>query len=298
MIFRFGCIFAFLVLTSGILGVKAQTSLTNKAVFDFQVNDVFHFEEIHSRTALTYNLKVKVLEKEIIPSDSSVIYKVKRTKVDSSFYRSNGDSIVLSKSVKTLKKTYPYNDSPVVNFDSLRNIERLKSLDTSEDTIYFGESAIGYQADLWVGSNYFKTHINKWAENLGLVYQSLEGSGARSTTKGKRLVYYNPANGSAMGKPLNFNLNSNQTKTLPDHKSEIFQVFPNPASDYFRMIFTTNTSDDKHLTLLNMGGEKVLSKKSCAKHFRINTTSLADGIYYLRVRYNGNIYEQKLSIKH
>jgi len=84
---------------------------------------------------------------------------------------------------------------------------------------------------------------------------------------------------------------------FPDLTKEIpFRLAPNPASDRVRIIFDSDQIlfAEKQISLINNMGQEVFRERSSNKRLDIDLTSLAGGIYYVRVRSEGQQWLSKL----
>lgn len=75
-----------------------------------------------------------------------------------------------------------------------------------------------------------------------------------------------------------------------------FRLAPNPASDRVRIIFDSDQIlfTEKQISLINNMGQEVLRVSTSNKRWDIDLTSLAGGIYYVRVRSEGQQWLSKL----
>ncbi|MCY7409900.1 MAG: serine hydrolase [Chitinophagales bacterium] len=87
--------------------------------------------------------------------------------------------------------------------------------------------------------------------------------------------------------------------TLPNNT---LSLYPNPASDYFMMEFSTNENEDLLIVMKNNLGQSVYfsSEKNAAKDFKkeILIPQLNDGIYFLEVKTAHKVITRKIVIAH
>jgi OOP family OmpA-OmpF porin len=78
-----------------------------------------------------------------------------------------------------------------------------------------------------------------------------------------------------------------------DVNPNTFWIYPNPASDFLNIVFKDNEAHS--VVIYNTTGQVVLNK-TFTKNSIINTTSLSQGIYYIRTNNNHNTISKKLII--
>lgn len=80
----------------------------------------------------------------------------------------------------------------------------------------------------------------------------------------------------------------------------IYNNYPNPASEYTNINFTTPTAGKVNLTVVDALGRLVhqqnITSKSGLNTIPVNTTSLRNGIYMYTVEYNGKSITRKLVV--
>jgi hypothetical protein len=78
---------------------------------------------------------------------------------------------------------------------------------------------------------------------------------------------------------------------------DFFEVFPNPFTDHLQVIFSGKTSELQSWELMKSNGEVVQSytyNSDAPGNFRINTTGISAGIYFLKVKSKNLITVEKL----
>ena len=92
-------------------------------------------------------------------------------------------------------------------------------------------------------------------------------------------------------------LNVGQVFTLSVNQNEAleFSVFPNPASNGFVNINTTNTSAKTSVSVFNVLGKEVIN--TILKSDRLDVSNLNAGVYILKLNQNGASTTKKLVIK-
>ncbi|CAN5479854.1 hypothetical protein BH11BAC3_BH11BAC3_08900 [soil metagenome] len=77
-----------------------------------------------------------------------------------------------------------------------------------------------------------------------------------------------------------------------------FVIFPNPANSILQISAPYNTSGKTTIELFDATGRKLISKQMINGTEEINTTSLPDGSYVLKLTHNDNVHTQKLLVVH
>ncbi len=82
----------------------------------------------------------------------------------------------------------------------------------------------------------------------------------------------------------------------PEILNQVLKVFPNPAEYYFQVILQKQVSEKALLQLFNMEGKLILDK-TFDKTTKINTATLPQGTYIIKVMDGNNKFTQKLIIQ-
>ncbi len=78
---------------------------------------------------------------------------------------------------------------------------------------------------------------------------------------------------------------------------EVVSIYPNPASNEVNIVMKENNSNTI-FELFNSIGERIELSSDSIDNYRINTSDLANGVYFLRIQNAGNSYFKKLIINH
>lgn len=84
------------------------------------------------------------------------------------------------------------------------------------------------------------------------------------------------------------------TTVAEREKADHFEIFPNPASDYFKLLFTENKGESI-LTVFTKEGKIVYNEK-INNRARINTDFWESGIYVVRLQTEEGIFSKKIVI--
>jgi hypothetical protein len=77
-----------------------------------------------------------------------------------------------------------------------------------------------------------------------------------------------------------------------------FIIYPNPAKDYLQVSLTGTLNGKYRMEMFDVTGRRLLSKESYNNTEEINTSSLQDGTYLLKLSYNGDAKTQKILVVH
>jgi hypothetical protein len=80
-----------------------------------------------------------------------------------------------------------------------------------------------------------------------------------------------------------------------DSQNGLFEIFPNPVSDFLIIKTLTNDSSPYHVRVIDLSGKIVWQATNITSDLHsINTESLNAGIYLIQVQHHGGIQSQKL----
>src|SRR5690606_5462758 len=71
-------------------------------------------------------------------------------------------------------------------------------------------------------------------------------------------------------------------------------LYPNPAKDF--VTITNLPHGETQIKVFDLSGKEVFSKHINSETTIINTTNFANGVYLLRINYNGNVAHKKLVV--
>ena len=75
-------------------------------------------------------------------------------------------------------------------------------------------------------------------------------------------------------------------------------IFPNPANEYISISGSDNGTGKTQIYLYDAVGKKLASATMSGTTHQINTTTLPNGTYLLKIVNNGNVTTQKVLIMH
>lgn len=82
-------------------------------------------------------------------------------------------------------------------------------------------------------------------------------------------------------------------------KSEFFEIFPNPATDFFYVSFKTDIDKEKIVSMYNNLGQLVWQKEDFgSSKLRIPTLDFISGLYVLEIQMGERKWRQKVALKH
>lgn len=85
-----------------------------------------------------------------------------------------------------------------------------------------------------------------------------------------------------------------RTKT----NDQSFVIYPNPARDYLQVSLAGALNGKYRMELFDVTGRRLLSRETGNNTEEINTSSLQDGTYLLKLAYNGDVRTQKILVVH
>lgn len=104
------------------------------------------------------------------------------------------------------------------------------------------------------------------------------------------------ANNATANTPFPIGTYSNSTASVRNNTIDGFAIYPNPVTNN-KLTITSNSAEVKNISIFNVLGKNVLTTSVFGNNAEINTTSLASGIYIIKVQEGVNIATSKLVIK-
>lgn len=80
-------------------------------------------------------------------------------------------------------------------------------------------------------------------------------------------------------------------------KQDGFTIYPNPASDKFRVRLGTLTNQIDRIEIINLQGQVVMFQENISHDTDLSISNLSSGSYFVRANYNGIIETKKLLVK-
>jgi sugar lactone lactonase YvrE len=174
------------------------------------------------------------------------------------------------------------NDSLLYVMDSYNNLIRAVNLNTTEVTTIAGSTS--------TSTNHFADNVN------GLLAKFYHPVSAVLSSSSDKLF---------ISDQENFRIRRMNTDlSFPTALSEYnipasLTIYPNPAKDYTYILVPKNLNSEIQLDILNVSGSIVTSKNINVHELqtvRIPIHNLANGIYYIRLKINREIYYSKLIV--
>ncbi len=129
------------------------------------------------------------------------------------------------------------------------------------------------------------------------------GLAVGSTFKNKASIYFDynaPVVTNSTMNTLGSTLASLGTSTVPENGINAFTVYPNPASQTFSAIITSDAAGSAELNVLDITGKTIISKtlelQSGNQSIATDVTNLTPGMYFVSLIHNGQTQTQKLVI--
>ncbi len=255
-------------------GAYCQEIPTIRTVFDFEINDVFHFRREYS--PMNAN-RIKIMDK---------------------YYSSNKDTLFYVRFIDSYFSEVIFNgDPPEVHY----------FFETNTDTIFFTslDSSVAYYfrnvSFHWYTSFNQTTNANLCdIEGTALRYDDIYNSYIEIFSPKLGSVYmYDFRQGKEIfgGHKLFYFKNSEQECGTPDHTAqsiqnkyrlENFDIYPNPTEDFITIkmheIFSKST-----ITITDIKGNIVLTHVFCGDFEKIDIRGLDKGIYYVKIISNERV---------
>lgn len=116
------------------------------------------------------------------------------------------------------------------------------------------------------------------------------------TTSGKLLTvgYKNDEEASQFGYDFymaQFLLNN--TLSVEDFQKDSVSIYPNPVTDRVQLDFTTAVANTQ-IALFDTLGKEIMTFQTDQKNTQLNMENLSQGIYYLKVTQNNNVFTKKI----
>jgi hypothetical protein len=82
--------------------------------------------------------------------------------------------------------------------------------------------------------------------------------------------------------------------------AEVFEISPNPASDYVDILSVGDMSEKVTLQLIGLNGQQLLTKKfnglRAGESIRLPLNQVNSGLYFLQIRTEKGVWVRKLEI--
>ena len=270
----------YILLSLVVYTAYSQNTITIGEVFDFNVNDEFHYDLIDNTMPHAY--RVKIIDRQYSQNFDTVTYIREWSKyftflyADSLFYTFSEyqDTVYYTMLDSTIEHYLVYEE----NFNPEDTTLYLKStvdLYSCSDKSYdFTWCYIDAPDD--TNCNYWTSQIVKYVKGLGRVYHQKWPANVYNEWSRYRLFYYNKGD-STCGIP---DITGIGQEIIQSHDNDIF-VFPNPVSN-FLSISNLSCSADLDICIYNLSGESILEKKF-SYPYKIDLSKLNPGMYILSI---------------
>jgi hypothetical protein len=292
-------IFAILTFLIVNIHIQAQRILTVREVFDFDVNDEFHYHDVADEF---YDFfpnaeRIKILDKYYSSNQDTLFYKYQNRSYYSEQVNEPEPHIEQFFSVDTLLVSYTNLDSAIFLmqerfiYDSLvKNSYQGWSYDTIITTSSYPDLC-----DILInGFEYFDSDFEPnvyfyyYGEGIGLTRYVLAVSpSGPNFAIDNRLYYYKKGN---------------ETCGTPDLltseriiKNDLAKIYPNPSSDYVYLDIQDSRLLNSRLKVYNSMGRLVLDTKSGLD--KIDISGFQSGTYYLHLQLDDNLIIRQI-LKH
>ncbi|WP_127846728.1 T9SS-dependent M36 family metallopeptidase [Psychroflexus aestuariivivens] len=79
-------------------------------------------------------------------------------------------------------------------------------------------------------------------------------------------------------------------------ETEKFEIYPNPANNYFEIQFGNTNLKDTSVEIYDMNG-RLVSTKNADQNQQVNVSTLSNGVYVVKIEANDKLFTKKLIIK-
>jgi hypothetical protein len=277
----------------------SQDVLTIREVFDFNINDEFHFidnEGIRPPNAE----RIKVIEKYTSVNNDTIFYKLYYDTY-SSVYHEKIDDLVYHFGTSNKDVYYTNLDSSVYCYYDFLNYNKLLEQQMSDSSFIFDYDSIQYlneelcdaQVDgVWarIGEfepNYFHAEFCK---GLGIIFDEYVelSSGSSLPLYSKKLFYYKKGNLSC-GVPDS----TTNTGLHGQYVVDEIGIYPNPTSERITIISSDNPKS-KLVTLSNISGQILIRSRMSDNFLTMDLSTLKPGIYFLSVSMDTKLITRKI----
>jgi len=262
---------ALLIIIVGLFPItsKSQDILTNAEVYDFNVGDIFHTEQIMDGGGFGERivLNIEILDK-YYSDDYEILSYIRE--FEKSHFISDPPEWIYSYYIDTLI---------IGNLDSLvydGNIDIVYS----HPYLFNGRTICENE---W--NNEFNWGYIRWVEGCGNTGSYIENIEPTFASNLIQLVYYKKGE-EEWGLPMI--VSSEEI----DAGTSAISIFPNPAKDYIKII--ADEPEDMIIRLVTLNGKEVLNAKLNPKNGTIDISRLSPGIYILSFNLNDRVFNKRI----
>lgn len=263
------------------LSLSGQELMTIGEVFDFEVNDEFHY---------TSNLTGE-------PPNAD------RITIIDKYYSTNGDTLNIVESHDSYWTTINY-EPPYLTYHFWTDTVTVQYFDL-DSSIYYYDSGFQNDTNIYISEYYCDSLINKceyyvggsfepdfyrnsYGRGLGRVEAYMEYGGVADPAVNTNLFYYKK-NGVECGIPDTTMVGIRNN----NERSAKFEVYPNPVKSKV-FINAHNSIENFELFLFNSSGIQIYNKAFFGDKHEINMKNLERGIYFLEILNEGEMKTFKI----
>lgn len=257
--------------------MQAQSVLTIGEVFDFNVNDEFHYEKNVFHNGPPSGRVVKITDKTYSVNNDTITYEWEELRFTTTYAQPNTQNYIWNLTPKVTKTTSYYNlSSPITGYNS----------GFAQDTIQFRTDLSGTLINFFsycVGTFEPDCFWGFYGEGVGIIdYGDVIPSNQYIT--GERLTFYKKAS-KEWGIRWDFPTGVNDLTS-----DRFIQIFPNP----FKNSLTISSSKPTQINIYNLVSELVFSLELIIGETNVDLSRLANGVYIVNSVVEGNNYKQVL----
>ncbi|UXX78999.1 thiol protease/hemagglutinin PrtT [Reichenbachiella carrageenanivorans] len=82
-----------------------------------------------------------------------------------------------------------------------------------------------------------------------------------------------------------------------DQNQDVFTIYPNPASDRFKVRLGTGSDKIDRMEIINLQGQVIMHNENVSNETELPISNLSSGTYFVRANYNGITETKKLLVK-
>ncbi len=270
----------------------AQEVLTIRKVFDFEINDEFHYEILRRFTSYPEGERILVTDKYFSEDSNMITYE---------FSRDGYNSWYEDKPEPHIEYSF-WKDKKIVSYTALDSSIFYLQPELRYDTIAKYYEVFSYDSTNYFSSNLCNTLINgifitesdfepiqilfEYGKGIGLTEEWVVDITSGSEGKeGKKLIYYYKTIKSC-GTP---DLTSVDLK-----KSEQFILFPNPVYERLNLYINDIYQGEAEIQILDIKGIILQTLKTNNNRIILDLSNYVSGIYFIRVLSGNNSSYKKV----
>jgi len=271
-----------------------QTMLTRRQVYDFNVNDEFHFKNFSMPTPNAKRLKV--ISKQFSSLNDTVFY---------SFHYDNYTSIPVMVPTPHLEYQFLtgtnsvyYTDLDTLMNTQFQNFPIIDSTDFFSDTLYFSSHSCGrliYQYNGVTHSGFEPTYRSgQFGAGLGEIIYYYYNTVTPVLEIDNRMFYYKKDT-ITCGTPDVLDSATVAAVYEIDNYSTSILLYPNPAST--SIFIDTRSNESFNISIYNAAGIIVRRYENAKRVQTIDISSLSKGFYFATIESDKQLYHKKIIIE-